>query len=159
MTVAAALALTLSLRLGTARLAVLTLAAVLLCCERCDARTDFDAGEDLALAQPAPAPPARLLAGRRIAARPAPRPGELIACLPELDGGSRILFELPADAGQVRLRIEDERGAELALLHDGALPAGEHSAAFDYQSLVGDTCWAVLESAGQRRSMKLHLMQ
>ena len=159
MSIAAATARTHASRLGGARPAILALAALLLGCGRSCAQAPAGDEQDLAFAPPSAEPALVRMAERRPAAPAPPPAGELIACLPEFDGGSRILFELPAGAGRVRLRIEDGHGAELALLQDGALPAGEHAAAFDYRALVGDTCWAVLESGGQRRAMKLHLMQ
>lgn len=159
MSAIAAIALSFAVRLGLARLTVLILALLLVFCGQCAAQSATDSDFELALATPAREPAQRLLAGRRPAAAPVAPAGELIACLPDAAGRSRILFDLPVDSGLVRLRIEDDGGTELALLHDGALPAGEHAARFDYHDLVGDTCWVVLESGGQRRTMKLRLME
>jgi hypothetical protein len=69
---------------------------------------------------------------------------------------TRLAFTLPR-AGQVRLDIHDLRGARVATLVDGPLPAGSHEARFGAGSLPSGVYVAVLQTDGHRLATKLLL--
>jgi hypothetical protein len=64
-----------------------------------------------------------------------------------------------AQAGQVRLVVFDQLGREVATLVDGALPAGQHAAAFNAAGLASGVYFARLTSGSQTSMIRMMLMK
>lgn len=74
-----------------------------------------------------------------------------------------LAFELPA-AGQARLALLDPRGREVAVLHDGPLPAGAHQQVWRGvdgagRPVASGVYYAVLQAQGVRQVRKLALVR
>jgi hypothetical protein len=62
-------------------------------------------------------------------------------------GTARVGFAIP-EAGPVRLTVVDVRGREVAVLVDGAMPAGRHTAGLDGRALAAGVYTIRLEAGG-----------
>lgn len=63
------------------------------------------------------------------------------------------------DAGDVSLRLFDVMGREVAVLHDGYVPAGSHAIEFEAQNLASGTYLYVLEGDGRRLARTMVLLK
>lgn len=93
-------------------------------------------------------------------ASPPLRPGTcLLPCAPNpFNPLTRLSFEL-AEAGPVRVRIHDLRGALVRTLVDGPRGAGRHSLRFDGSGLASGVYFYTLEAAGVTETRKMVLMK
>lgn len=75
-----------------------------------------------------------------------------------------LAFDLPKAAAQVTLRLFDTQGRQVAVLVDGALPAGRHQAVWDGRDAHGRACssglyFSLLETPTDRAAGKLTLLR
>jgi hypothetical protein len=71
---------------------------------------------------------------------------------------TQIAFTLPA-AAEARLAIHDLRGALVAVLAEGSLPAGEHRRVWQPRGQASGVYFAVLSSEGRQQVQRLTLMK
>jgi len=71
---------------------------------------------------------------------------------------TQLAFTLPA-AARARLTVHDLRGATVAVLADGELPAGEHRRVWQAGGRASGLYFAVLESEGRREVRRLTLLK
>jgi hypothetical protein len=69
---------------------------------------------------------------------------------------STISFALPTER-HVKVRIMDEAGREIAVLHDGVLPAGAHSAVFFARELPAGIYTCIVTAGAEMRTRRIVL--